>query len=215
MTPDRPSPLFARLDLAAERELVQHADLDGVARVVVIDASQLGAWQGDLDDLDDLDEVLRRPTIISVGVAPPCPSAASARVILACDFVICTATSVWDDARDELLFAAARLLPPSQQGALTSLPAPLTGTDLEGAGLVTSIDDDPEAAAAALAVELQQVPATALIGAKRLIASALSSSLGDALALESEVQIAALAGPEHQQVVAAQLAARAAPPDED
>jgi enoyl-CoA hydratase/carnithine racemase len=205
MTNDRPDPRVLRLEDDAGRALLLRADLDGLARVVVIEAGGPDLAPGEIEDVC---QALARPGLISIGAAPQRPSAAAARVLLSCDFVVCAGTSEWDDARAEVAAAASRLLPPAQRARVTAWSGPVRGTDLLDAGLVTAVDADPAAAARELAAELQSVPATSLSGTKRMIAPALGSSLADALSLESEVQVAALAGPEHQQVVAAQLTAR-------
>jgi enoyl-CoA hydratase/carnithine racemase len=175
------------------------------ARVVIV---EVGLPEPDKAQLAELAAALSQPRLISVAYAAGRVSPANAAVALACDFLVASPDSVWDQAAGEVATAARRRLPPAQAAVVVAGEGRLTGADLHRAGLVSDLSDEPERAADALAIELSAVPAGSLAGSKEMIDSAAASTLDAALALESELQIAALLSDDHRRIVKAQGAER-------
>jgi enoyl-CoA hydratase/carnithine racemase len=137
-------------------------------------------------------------------------SAATAAVVLACDFLVAAPDSSWHDAAAEVAAAAQRRLPP-QRAAMLARDGELTGTALHQAGLVTELSAGARAAAQALAAELTVVPTLSLAGSKEMIDSAATSDLDTAFSLESRLQIDAMFSEDHQRIVREQSLTRPAP----
>ena len=86
---------------------------------------------------------------------------------------------------------------------------PVTATQAQACGLVTTVDDDPLSAAQDLVQKIAQKAPNAIRAAKRLCKLSRSSLPTDMLMAEAETQAKLLGQPEQMEVVAAQFAGRA------
>ncbi|HEV7680289.1 MAG TPA: hypothetical protein VGQ42_17145 [Candidatus Dormibacteraeota bacterium] len=177
------------------------------ARVLLIEA---GSPEPDDIEIARLDAALSAPHLISVAWAEGRLSAATAAVVLACDFLVAAPDSSWLDAAADVAAAARRRLP-AHRAAMLVAGNELTGAALHQAGLVTELSSDPRAAAHALADELALVPSRSLAGSKEMIDTAATSDLDTAFDLESRLQIDAMYSHEHQRIVREQSLTRPAP----
>jgi enoyl-CoA hydratase/carnithine racemase len=181
------------------------------ARVLLV---EVGSPEPDAGEIARLDAALSAPHLISVASATGRVSAATAAVVLACDFLVAAPDSSWRDAAAEVASAAQRRLP-AQRAAMLAAASELTGAALHQAGLVTELSPDPRAAAEALANELTVVPTRSLAGSKEMIDTAATSDLDTAFDLESRLQIDAMYSEEHQRIVREQSLTRPAPAPAD
>lgn len=93
---------------------------------------------------------------------------------------------------------------------LTYTAAPIGADQAERWGLVTSVSEDPLAAAQAMAVEIAGKGPNAIKAAKRMIAFAESgASQSEVLLRESAEQVELIGKPEQMEVIAAQMQKRA------
>ena len=93
---------------------------------------------------------------------------------------------------------------------LTYTATPIDGAQAEHWGLVTSLSDEPLAAAQALAAEIAGKGPTAIRAAKRMIEYAESgASQSEVLLRESAEQVKLIGKPEQMEVIAAQMQKRA------
>lgn len=86
---------------------------------------------------------------------------------------------------------------------------PISVAQAERWGLVTEINDDPQAAARALALQMVQTGPKALAEAKTLCDQAYTLAPEDMLQAEAAAQARLLGGPEQMEVIAAQFGKRA------
>jgi hypothetical protein len=200
-------PLHVTVTTGSDLEAAFHQGPDSESTpVVIVTAAERGLTDSELEQLAT---ILARPQLISIGVAPARVSGSAAAILLACDFLICSPSSDWEGA-SSVVASAARTRLPASMAARVGRAGSTTATDLHRDGLVTELAEDPEHVAQELAAELATMVTEALSGAKQMIDTAQESDLDTALQLECELQVAALTSPEHQRIVARQLAARAA-----
>ena len=91
---------------------------------------------------------------------------------------------------------------------LTYTAAPVGAEQAERWGLVTSLSDDPLAAATELATEISSKSPSAIRGAKRLIELCESQDRKEVLLAESAEQAKLIGKPEQMEVIAAQMQGR-------
>jgi len=159
---------------------------------------------------------LEKPVICAVnGVA----AGAAANIALACDLVYAarSATFLQAFARIGLIpdaggtWVLPRLVGAARARGLAMLAEPLSAEQAEACGLIWKcVDDDKlEAEVAAVARKLAAAPTYALGLAKRALAASSTSTLGQQLDLERDLQRIAGASPDAKEGVAAFLEKRA------